>query len=120
MRLVLVLVVLNLEDQYFRERSLVIKSTRLVEELFTFIYHNQKAQALEGYNDDLVMALSIGFWVRDTALRLRTEGIELSKKAAGGISKSDIPIYNPSDAIKNPYEMEIGNKENENLKWFLD
>ena len=107
-------------DQYFRERSLIIKSTRLVEELFTFIYHNQKAQALEGYNDDLVMALSIGLWVRDTALRLRTEGIELSKKAAGGISRSDIPIYNPSDVSKNPYEMDIGNKEKENLKWLLD
>ena len=51
-----------------KKASIIIKSTRLVEELFTFIYHNQKAQALEGYNDDLVMSLSIGLWVRDTAL----------------------------------------------------
>ena len=45
--------------------------------------------------------------------------IELSKKAAGGISRSDVPIYNPNDAIKNPYEMDIGKKEKEDLKWLL-
>ena len=39
--------------------------------------------AMKGYNDDLVMSFSIGLWVRDNALRLRQEGIDLTKK--GGI-----------------------------------
>lgn len=39
--------------------------------MFTFIWNNGRAEAMRGYNDDLVMALAIGLWVRDTALRLR-------------------------------------------------
>ena len=42
-------------------------------------------EAMKGYNDDLTMSFSIGLWVRDTALRLRQEGIDLTKKALGGI-----------------------------------
>jgi hypothetical protein len=41
---------------------------------------------MRGYNDDLVMALAIGLWVRDTALRLRQEGIDLTRKQLDGIS----------------------------------
>ena len=35
---------------------------------------------MRGYNDDLVMSFAIGLWVRDTALRLQTQGIELTKR----------------------------------------
>ena len=36
---------------------------------------------MRGYNDDLVMSFSMGLWIRETALRLRAEGIELQKTA---------------------------------------
>ena len=34
---------------------------------------------MAGYNDDLVMSLAIGLWVRDTDLRLIAERIDLQK-----------------------------------------
>ena len=34
---------------------------------------------MKGYNDDLVMSLGICLWIRDTALRLRAEGIHYKK-----------------------------------------
>ena len=34
---------------------------------------------MQGYNDDLVMSLCIALWVRDTALRFRSENIETQK-----------------------------------------
>ena len=109
-------------DQYFREKALTIKSVRCIDELFTFIYKtglvNLRAEALTGYNDDIVMSLAIGLWVRDTALRLRTEGIEIMKKAAGGIQKTQ-PIYNTAIVGKDPYKWEIGTEEAEDLKWLL-
>ena len=37
-----------------------IKSIRLLEELRVFIWKNGKAQAMQSYNDDLVMALGMG------------------------------------------------------------
>ena len=76
-------------DIYFRERSLIVRSTRLLDELAVFIWKGHRAEAQKGYNDDLVMALGIGLWVRDTALKLRNDGINLSKNAIDNIHRSD-------------------------------
>ena len=67
-------------EEFFREESVVVRSNRLIDELQTFVYINNRAEAMRGYNDDLVMSFAIGLWVRDTALRLRTQGVELTKK----------------------------------------
>ena len=112
------LIIAKLEE-YFRNESVVVRSNRLVDELFTFIYHNNRAEAMTGYNDDLVMSFAIGLWVRDTALRLRTEGIELVKKSLNSMLDTD-GLYTPNDNENDSWEMEIGkNKEKENLKWLL-
>ena len=58
--------------------DIIIRSVRTIEELRVFVWENGKAQASSGYNDDLVMALGIGLWVRDTALKLYQEGINLT------------------------------------------
>ena len=58
----------------------MVRSSRLIDELFTFIWSGNRAEAMKGYNDDLTMSFAIGLWVRDTALRLRQEGIDLTKK----------------------------------------
>ena len=71
---------------FFREKSVEVYSSRLIDELFVFIYNNNRAEAMTGYNDDLVISFGIALWIRDTALRLRAEGIELQKKAISGIS----------------------------------
>ena len=76
-------------EQYFEEKSVIVHSRRLLNELTTFIWKDGKAQAQSGRNDDLVIALGIMLWVRDTALRLRNEGIELTKMALDGIGKSE-------------------------------
>lgn len=87
-------------DDYFKDRSMVIRSTRLIEELFTFIYHNGRAEALRGYNDDLVIAFAIGLWIRDTALRLRHEGIDLTKSALAGITATTAPAFYGGNSLQ--------------------
>ena len=52
------LVIAKLEE-YFREKSVIVRSNRLIDELFVFIYNNNKAEAMQGYNDDLVMSFAI-------------------------------------------------------------
>jgi hypothetical protein len=90
----------------------------LIDELFTFIYHNNRAEAMSGYNDDLVMSFAIGLWVRDTALRLRQEGVELTKKSLNRMLDTD-GLYTPNENKNDSWEMEIGNKEKESLEWLL-
>ncbi len=105
-------------DECFREKAIVVRSKRLIDELFVFIYKNNKAQAMEGYNDDLTMAFCIGLWVRDTALRLRTEQMQLTKNSLQNFGHS-APIYDNKPTTGNPYQMEVGGKT-ENLEWLLD
>ena len=112
------LIISKLTD-YFREKAVVIRSSRLIDELFTFIYMNGRAEAMKGYNDDLVMAFSIGLWVRDTALRLRQEGIDLTKQAVSGItSNTSQGIYGGGDfRDDNPWKMRVGDGFEDLSEW---
>ena len=47
------LIIAKLEE-YFRDESVVVHSNRLIDELFTFIYNNNRAEAMAGYNLSLI------------------------------------------------------------------
>jgi len=110
------LIVAKLEEM-FREESVVVHSQRLIDELFVFIYNGNRAEAMTGYNDDLVMSFAIALWVRDTALRLRSEGIELSKKAIQGIGHNP-GIYTSEVQKNDSWEMDVKG-EKEDLTWLI-
>ena len=114
-------------EEYTREKLVKIYSNRLIDELFVYIYKNSKTQAMDGYNDDLVMSYAIALWVRDTALRLQKDRNDqqwammntmLDKNGnredlSAGFGKGE--VGKPS---KNPYEMDIGG-EKEDLTWLI-
>ena len=79
--------IINKMEAFFREQQIVIRSVRLYEELNVFIWNGAKAEAMKGYNDDLVMSLGIGLWVRDTALKIRTEQMLYTRTMLSGIKK---------------------------------
>jgi hypothetical protein len=68
-------------DEYMRNQAVTFHSVRLINELRVFVWENSKAQAAEGYNDDLVMALAIGLWVRDTAMEVFKKNTDLTRAA---------------------------------------
>ena len=105
-------------EEFFREESVVVRSNRLIDELLTFVYINNRAQAMTGYNDDLVMSFAIGLWVRDTALRLRTQGVELTKKTLSKMMDNE-GLYTQDDIQRNDsWDWDTG-KEKESLEWLL-
>jgi hypothetical protein len=106
-------------DDYFREKSVTIRSHRLIDELFTFIFLNGRAEAMKGYNDDLVMSFSIGLWVRDTALRLRQQGMDLTKQAISGISTQTYSgVYSGGMSNEeNPWKMRVGEGYEDLSSW---
>ena len=108
-------------DTYMNEKEILIRSNRLIDEMFTFIWSGGRAEAMKGYNDDLIMALAIGLWVRNTALRLRQEGIDLTKSMLSSTTiQNNSGVYATNwQQGRNPYEMEIGKGETENLTWLL-
>jgi len=72
------LIVAKLEE-FIRNKLIKIYSSRLINEMKTFIWKNGKPQAMKGYHDDLVMALAIGCWVRDTALQANARELNYQK-----------------------------------------
>jgi hypothetical protein len=118
-------------EAYFRSKEVDIRSIRLINELKTFIWDNNKAQAAPNYNDDLIMSLGIGLWVRDTAIRLRQEGVLLTKAMLGKLDKSTGNInISPGKMIhstrqfgndgREQWYMKTGrNNETEKIDWLL-
>ena len=110
-------------EQYIREKDVTIRSTRTIDELFTFIWNGNRAEAMRGYNDDLTMSLAISLWVRDTALRLKQEGVDLTRQTLGGIGQSTTSLgefgFGGNDSLEeNPWNMKIGDT-NEDLTWLI-
>jgi hypothetical protein len=110
------LVIAKLEE-FFREKLVTVHSQRLIDELFVFIYNGSRAEAMSGYNDDLVMSYAMGLWIRETALRLRAEGIELQKKAMNSITTNQ-GVYTPTDNQNDSWVMEV-NQKKESLEWLI-
>jgi hypothetical protein len=107
-------------DTYMTGKDILIRSNRLIDEMFTFIWHGGRAEAMKGYNDDLIMALAIGLWVRNTALRLKQEGIDLTKNMLNAAQISQYQgIVSTGYQGKNPYEMDLAHGGKENLTWLL-
>jgi hypothetical protein len=106
-------------EEYMRENAITIQSSRLLAEFETFIWKNGKAEALQGYNDDLIFALGIGLWVRDTALRLRQQGIELTRLSLDYTTTSTMPFSNRSGTQNNPYQMPLGENQYEDIRWLI-
>jgi hypothetical protein len=110
------LVIAKLEE-YFREKSVIVHSERLIDELFVFIWNNNRAEAMQGYNDDLTMSLAIGLWVRDTALRLSAEGMALQKSVLSKMLDYDM-VYTQDDNANDSWQMDVqGDKED--LTWLV-
>lgn len=104
-------------EMYFREHTPIIHSKRLINELFTFMWVDGKPQASKGYNDDLVMAFTFALYIRDTALRMRQMGIELTKHSVTNTFKT---VYKPSFENNPQWSMPVGPSGNkEKLTWLL-
>jgi len=116
------LIVSNLE-LFFRQKQVIMKSKRLFEELNVFIWNGPKAEAMRGYNDDLVMSIGIGLWVRETALRLRNDQIAYNKAMISKISKVSSPVTVQKDVSPiadhhKTMDFTVNNKK-ESLTWLL-
>jgi len=107
--------------EYVRERSVILQSKRLLGEMRVFIWRNGKAQAQSGYNDDLVMAFATALYVRDTAIRMRQQGMDLSRATMSSfvsLNQRNTGVYNVAPMQNNPYLMETPNGQ-EDLSWLL-
>jgi len=107
--------------EFFRDKSVTIRSKRLLEELRVFVWRNGKPQSQPGYNDDLVITYCIGMYVRDTAIRMRQQGMELTRAQLNTIATLNDRrhIYNHTPPPNAHFQMTNAKGEIENLNWLF-
>jgi hypothetical protein len=65
--------------EHMRESSLILQSKRLMMECDTFIMNGDKPEHEKGAHDDLIMALGIALYIRDTEFENVTSSVEMTK-----------------------------------------
>jgi len=108
--------------EYIRERSVTIQSKRLMQEMRVFVWKNGKAQAQDRYNDDLLMAFATALYVRDTALRLRQQGMDLARAQLSSFSNLNAQnkaiMSSVAHSRENPYLTKTAYGD-EDIRWLL-
>ena len=109
-------------QEYISDQSVTIQSKRLIEEMKVFIWKNGRAEAQQGYNDDLVMSFGIGMFMRDTSFKFNQQHLDMSKATLNGMSTNKTPFvggYNNSKNVQNPYEIDNPYGGKEDIRWLL-
>jgi hypothetical protein len=108
-------------QEYISEKSVTIQSKRLIEEMKVFIWRNGRAEAQQGYNDDLVMAFGIAMYIRDTALKYRQRGLDLTRSALKNMTVNRTAYQGAYYANKNdnPYHIDNPYGGKEDISWLL-
>jgi len=118
------LIIAKLEE-FIRNKLIKLYSSRTVNEMKTFIWRNGKPQAMKSYNDDLIMALAIACWVRDTALQVNARDLNYQKAFVDAIITSKT-TFNTRIKGQHGYEgdnvldkMNEAEKMYEQFKWII-
>jgi hypothetical protein len=112
--------VVNKFREYVGDKSVTIRSKRLLEEMKVFVWKNGRPEAQSGYNDDLVMPFGVAMYLRDTSLKFQQQSHDLTRATLSHFSKGTSTftgVYNPNN-VPNPYTIETGNGT-EDIKWLL-
>lgn len=105
--------------EYVHEKTVIIQSKRLVEEMKVFVWKNGRAEGLAGYNDDLVLSFAIGMYVRDTALKYRQQGLDLTRNALNNITVTK-PTYQAvytNNGYSSPFLIDDNRGGKEDISW---
>ena len=112
-------------EEFIRNKLITTYSSRLYNEFKTFIWNNGKAQAMRSENDDLVMSLAIGCWIKDTVFSENKRKIEHHKACLNSMFKSDniintsIPGMRGHSPVKRSDKMKKSIEEQKKFIWLL-
>ena len=114
------LVITKLEE-FIRNQLITIYSTRLYNEMKTFVWNHGKPQAMKKYNDDLIIACAIGCWVKDVAFTINQRELEYKKAFLNCMRKSDTMINTSISGMEGfkGVDKQKQMKEHEEYSWLL-
>ena len=107
-------------QEYIGDKGVTFQSKRLVEEMRVFVWKNGRGEAQQGYNDDLVIAFGIAMYIRDTALKYKQRGIDITRNALNNITVNRTQYQGGyfSKGTDNPYHIDT-DKGKEDIGWLF-
>jgi hypothetical protein len=112
--------IVNKFREYIGDKSVVIQSKRLLEEMKVFIWKNGRPEAQSGYNDDLIMSFAIGMYLRDTSLRFKSQNLEMSRATLSNMSVNRTGFTGAYGSnVPNPYSLKTGIGDDEDISWLI-
>jgi hypothetical protein len=117
-------------EQVLRNNSVTFYSSRLLDELKTFVWKGSKAQAQKGKNDDLVIAAAIGTWLFDAEPKTNKQSTDLNKAMLAGFGVNGRPYkqaktpwqktgWNPTRPYSWPDLPASGSSDGLDMSWLL-
>ena len=92
----------------------------MYEELKTFVWIGNKAQARKGAHDDLVMALAIGVWLYDTSPQLSKQGFDVNKAMLNAFSVNSIKFQDTILDQENKNTTDVKDSSGKNVRVVKD
>jgi hypothetical protein len=107
-------------QEYIGDKGVTFQSKRLVEEMRVFVWKDGRGEAQQGYNDDLVIAFGIAMYIRDTALKYKQRGIDITRNALNNITVNRTQYQGGyfSKGTDNPYHIDT-DKGKEDIGWLF-
>lgn len=128
-------IILTKLEELIRNRVLKTYSNRFYEEAKRFVWKGNKAEALNGYNDDLVISMAIGTYIMDTdyanigngkdinAAMLAAMNVNSRQYHHDRYSKSANEMFSRNNAIKKNPNLKSGDLKKDKINtseyWWL-
>ena len=108
-------------EEFIRNKLIKINSNRLYNEMKTFVWQNGRAQAMKGFNDDLIMACAIGCWIRDSVFVTNVREGEYQKAFLSAMTRADTKMNTtiPGMIGHKPIKEDTAKEEYQKFGWIL-
>jgi len=71
-------------EMMIRTNGIIVRSKRMISAMNTFVFRNGRADHMEGFHDDLLMALAYAIWVVETSFKKLKESKAKTEAMLGG------------------------------------
>ena len=111
-------------SEYITGDGITIRSKRLAEELFVYVWRHGKPEAQKGYNDDLITSMAMGLYVRDTSLKFLNQGAEAVRSQINSMITHNTQqqynrIHTANRYQTNPFIVSAGHGKEMDVSWLL-
>jgi len=115
------LIIARLEED-IRTHSFIMHSQRLFDECMTFVFQNGKPEAMENYNDDLIMSAAICSYLRYANLTMYGSGNSVLNQVSINSRPFEFALYadrrDRNKAAESSWKMKTGIGEDD-IRWLV-